>query len=309
MTAATDSAGCDGLRDAGPPRDTGPYAAAFQGAPGAFSEAAALGLVGDPAARLLACPRFDDAFDAVEQGRAACAVVPVENTLAGTVHAVVDLLLARDLRITGEAVARIAHTLIGPPGARLADVRRVLSHPVALQQCTRFLAARPDLEAVPVFDTAGAVEMVVRAGDPADAAVASRRAAGVYGGVVLAEDLEDDPANFTRFLRVVRADRAARMPPPAGSAKTTVVFTVANRPGALLDCLRPFADRGIDLAKLESRPLRGAPFEYAFLADLVGSASATAVDAALADLAAVTRSVRVLGSYPSATAEAGDVPV
>ncbi len=283
---------------------------AFQGAPGAFSETAAVELVGERASTL-PCSRFDDVFDAVASGRAACGVVPVENTLAGTVHAVVDLLLARDLAIVGETVLRISHALVGTPDARIEDVRRVLSHPVALQQCTGFFAARPEVEAVAVYDTAGAVEMVVRAGDPADAAIAGARAAEVYGGHVLAEGLEDDPANFTRFVRIVRRDRLPlRYDVSATGVKTTIVFTVANRPGALLDCLRPFADRGIDLAKLESRPLRGSPFEYAFLADLVGDAAETDVDAALADLGRVTRSVRVLGSYPSAgSAYSGDAAV
>lgn len=288
----------------------GAVAAAFQGAPGAFSEAAAIALIGERASTL-PCSRFDDVFDAVASGRAACGVVPVENTLAGTVHAVIDLLLARDLAIVGETVLRISHALIGLPGATLDGVRRVLSHPVALQQCTGFFAARPEVEAVPVYDTAGAVEMVVRAGDPADAAIAGARAAEVYGGSVLAGGLEDDPANFTRFVRVVRRDRIPLRYDDSGiGVKTTIVFTVANRPGALLDCLRPFADRGIDLAKLESRPLRGSPFEYAFLADLVGDAAEADVDAALSELAAVTRSVRVLGSYPSVSgAYASDAAV
>jgi len=289
---------------------SGSIAAAFQGAPGAFSEAAAVALLGERASTL-PCSRFDDVFDAVASGRTACGVVPVENTLAGTVHAVVDLLLARDLAIVGETVLRISHALIGLPGATLEGVRRVLSHPVALQQCTGFFAARPHVEAVAVYDTAGAVEMVMRAGDPADAAIAGANAAAVYGGSVLAKGLEDDPANFTRFVRVVRRDRIPlRYDESTVGVKTTIVFTVANRPGALLDCLRPFADRGIDLAKLESRPLRGSPFEYAFLVDLVGDAAETDVDAALADLARVTRSVRVLGSYPSASgAYPGDAAV
>lgn len=280
---------------------SGAVAAAFQGAAGAFSEAAAVALVGERASTL-PCTRFEDVFDAVESGRAACAVVPVENTLAGTVHAVVDLLLARDLVIVGETVLRIAHALIGTPESSLACVRRVLSHPVALRQCTTFFEARPDVEAVPVFDTAGAVEMVVRAGDPADAAIAGERASEVYGGKILARNLEDDPANFTRFVRVVRRDTVPlRFDDAIGGVKTTIVFTVANRPGALLDCLQPFAARGIDLAKLESRPLRGSPFEYAFLADLVGDAAESDVGAALAELEQLTRSLRVLGSYPSAS--------
>lgn len=289
---------------------SGAVAAAFQGAAGAFSEAAAVALVGERASTL-PCTRFEEVFDAVAFGRAVCGVVPVENTLAGTVHAVVDLLLARDLVIVGETVLRIAHALVGTPESSLAGVRRVLSHPVALRQCMTFFEARPDVEAVPVFDTAGAVELVVHAGDPADAAIAGERAAEVYGGKILARNLEDDPANFTRFVRVVRRDTVPlRYDEGIGGVKTTIVFTVANRPGALLDCLQPFASRGIDLAKLESRPLRGSPFEYAFLADLVGDAAESDVGAALADLEKLTRSLRVLGSYPSASgAYPGDAAV
>lgn len=288
------------IGEAGGPRRAA-FDAAFQGAAGAFSESAAIALLG-VGVSTLPCPRFEDVFDAVASGKVACGIVPVENTLAGTVHPVIDLLVARDLSIVGETVLRISHALIGTTEATLDGVRRVLSHPVALQQCTSFFAGRPDVEAVPVFDTAGAVDMVMRSGDPADAAIAGAHSAAVYGARVLATGLEDDAANFTRFVRVVPRFAEPIPADAAGTVKTTLVFTVANRPGALLDCLRPFADRGIDLAKLESRPLRGSPFEYAFLVDLVGDTTDTDVGAALAELAVLTRTVRVLGSYESDSA-------
>jgi prephenate dehydratase len=261
---------------------------------------AALELVGD-AARLLPCRRFEEVFDAVGSGRARVGVVPVENTLAGSVHACVDLLVERDLVVVGETVLRISHALIAAPGAALDYIRRVLSHPVALAQCEDFFRRHPGIEAVPVYDTAGAVEGVLRSGSTAEAAIAGRRAAEVYGGIVLAEGLEDHPENFTRFLAVVGASDAEvsrdHGPAPAGY-KTSIAFAVPNRPGALHGCLRHFAERGIDLTKIESRPRRGAPFEYVFYADLAGSAREAAVAEALDALRAEAFWVRVLGSYP-----------
>lgn len=177
--------------------------AAFQGASGAFSEAAAIALLGEGAS-MLPCSSFEDVFDAVASGRATCGVVPVENTLAGTVRPVAELLRERDFVIVAQTVLRISQALIGTPDATLEGIRRVLSHPVALRQCTAFFAARPEVEAVPVFDTAGAVEMVMRAGDPSDAAIAGARSAALYGARILLEGLEDDPENFTRFVKVVR---------------------------------------------------------------------------------------------------------
>ena len=286
-----------------------PFDAAYQGAPGAFSEDAALAVLGREEgreARLLPCARFEEVFDAVGVGRARLGVVPIENTLAGSVHACYDLLLERDLIIVDEVVRRISHTLIGAPGAALEDVRRVLSHPVALAQCERFFRRNPQIEAVPVYDTAGAVERVVRSGSLGDAAIASRRAAEVYGGMVLAEALEDHPENFTRFLVIAKPD--GDRPPDRGARagyKTSLVFTVANRPGALYECLRPFAERGIDLAKIESRPRRGAPFEYMFYIDLVGRVDDGPVAEALRALGSFTTSVRVLGSYPRHASDRG----
>lgn len=180
------------------------YAAAYQGAPGAFSEEAALELLGGAGARrpprLLACRRFADVFDALGEGRAALGVVPVENTLAGAVTAVGDLLRRRPVRVVGEVVRRISHCVAARPGAALEGIRRVLSHPVALAQCRLFFERHPWLQPVEVYDTAGAMERVMATGGCEDAALGSRRAAGLYGAAVLAGAVEDRAENFTRFL-------------------------------------------------------------------------------------------------------------
>lgn len=282
--------------------DAGGYAAAYQGAPGAFSEDAARALVGSDAA-LLPCWKFEDVFEAVESGRAAHGVLPIENTLAGSVQASYDLLAERGLAIVGETVRRIRHALLAPSGSRVEDLRQVLSHPVALAQCEGFFRRHSAIEAMPVYDTAGAVERVVREGLRHQGAIASPRAATVYGADILEEGLEDHPENYTRFLLVTTAARAGGIAGGSEDAtggagyKTSLVFRVANRPGALAECLGHFASRGIDLAKIESRPLRGRPFEYVFYLDLIGSAGEPRVVEALAGLRGSTLMLRVLGSY------------
>jgi prephenate dehydratase len=276
------------------------YDAAYQGAPGAFSEDAARSVVGGGEASLLGCEKFEGIFDAVESGRARLGIVPVENTLAGSIHASYDLLRERQTTIVGEIVRHIQHALIAHPGVTLADVKRVMSHPVALAQCEGLFRRNPNLQAVPVFDTAGAVEAMMQSGVRTDAAIAGRRAAEVYGAEVIAEGIQDHPENFTRFVVITRPDSDAN--PPAHREgepyKTSLVFTVAHEPGALYECLRPFAERRIDLAKIESRPIRGTVFEYAFYIDLAGSTHDAPVAEAIDALRASTRSVRVLGSYP-----------
>lgn len=276
------------------------FDASYQGAPGAFSEDAALALLGTAARapRLLPCRRFEEVFDEVRAGRARAGVVPIENTLAGSVVATYDLLAARELVIVGETVRHIRHALVAPRGATVDGLRVVHSHPVALAQCEGFFRRHPSIEAVAVFDTAGAVEQVVGEGDVAHGAIASARAARVYGGEVLEDGIQDDPENYTRFLVVTRPDDAP--PPLAGEPageRTSVVFTVANAPGKLYECLGHFARRGVDLSKIESRPMRGRPFEYAFYIDLSGAAADPAVAAALDELRVSTLSVRVLGGY------------
>lgn len=275
------------------------YDAAYQGAPGAFSEEAALHLTG-PTARFLPCEKFEEVFSAVETSAAKRGVAPIENTLAGSVHACYDLLATRDLTIIGETILHISHTLIAAPGVAFAAVRKALSHPVALAQCEGFFRRNPQIEPVPVYDTAGAVEQVVRGSMIDSAAIASRRSAGVYGGVVLEEAIQDHQENYTRFLLLSKhgRDESENLRPPGSGYKTMILLRTANRPGTLFEALGPLAQRGIDLAKIESRPLRGSPFEYLFYLDLIGDAREEKVAQALDDLRRHAISVRVLGSFP-----------
>ena len=269
--------------------------AAYQGAPGAFSEEAARALLGDDA-RLEPCETLDDALDAVVGGRARAAVVPIENTLAGSVPGCADAIVRRDVHIAGECVLGIRHALIGPPGASLERITRVLSHPVALAQCARFFQARPEVRAVPVFDTAGAVARVVQAGRTDEAAIAGLRAAPMYGGIVLAEDIQDRADNATRFL-LVRAGVSTGHWNPA--YKTTLVCVTLNEPGALVPALVPFSSRGLNLSRIESHPTRETPFEYAFHLDIAPAGDVAQLSDAIEGLRRVSRSVRVLGHYSS----------
>lgn len=278
---------------------------AYQGVPGAFGEQAARELV--EGAEQLACPRFEDVFDAVSSGRARWGAVPVENTLAGSVHACYDLLAKHAVTVAAEAVLRISHALIAPPGVALEDIRRVLSHPMALLQCERFFQESPEIEAVAVQNTAAAAEEVISAGRGDTAAIASVRAAELYGGAVLAEHLEDDPMNFTRFLLIARPeDTPSRVESDSRPLKTSLLFRLQNRPAALFEGLRSFAQRGINLTKIESRPMRGSRFEYLFYLDAVVPAGREAdLDAALAALEKCSTDLRRLGAYPAAGAASG----
>jgi prephenate dehydratase len=268
--------------------------AAYQGTPGAFSEDAARALLG-PAAVLRPCRTLEDVFDAVAAGHARCAVVPVENTLAGAVPGCDDLMERYDVQIVAERVRHIAHALIAQPGTRVRDVRRVLSHPVALAQCRRYLTAHPHMTPVSVFDTAGAVAEIVTSDEPGAAAIASRRAADVYGGVVLAGEIQDHPGNFTRFLML----QAGRAPDEfRADRKTSLVCVLPNEPGALARAIQAFAARGLNLSRIESRPIPESPFEYRFYLDVDPAASDTAIRGAMAELRACTRSLRILGHYP-----------
>jgi prephenate dehydratase len=273
------------------------YDAAYQGTRGSNSEDACIDLL-TPSAKLLPRTTLEDVFNAVTRGEARYGVVPVENTLAGSIHRCYDLLFEHDLKIIGETVRHILFALIAAPGVSFGEVRKALSHPVALAQCEKFFSQHPQIQPVPVYDTAGAVEIVMNEGSRDSAAVATRRAATVYGGEVLAEAIQDHMENYTRFLLI--APPASSKPSSAEAAefKTTIVFSVGNAPGALYHSLRPFAERRIDLAKIESRPLRGSPFEYLFYLDLIGRADSSPVSDALAELHALAKSVRVLGTYP-----------
>jgi prephenate dehydratase len=265
---------------------------AIQGERGAYSEAAALEHFG-PDTTVVPCETFDAAFAAVEGGQAEMGLVPIENSLAGSVHRCYDLLLQHSLAIVGEHHLRVRHCLIAHPGVMLAEIRKVISHPQALAQCERYLRGLAGVTTAVVYDTAGSVKMVREQGDRTQAGIASRRAAEVYEMAVLAEGIEDDPANFTRFLAISKKPVV-----PNGDSKTSIVFAMRNAPGALFKAMSVFALRDIDLTKIESRPLVGKVWEYLFYVDFAGSTADPVVTRALQNLSEYTSLLRVLGSYP-----------
>ncbi len=268
---------------------------AFQGELGAFSHAAALKLLGKDT-RLLPCSTFREVFQALESGRAAQSVIPIENTLYGSVHENYDLLMDFDFMISGETSIRISHQLIAMPGISLRKVRQVFSHPVALNQCKEFFLQNPALEQIPFYDTAGSVKHLKETAREDAAAIASETAARTYGGVILKRNIEDIPQNFTRFFLLTKQRRSG---PRSVKAhwKTSVVFATANAPGALFRALACFALRDLSLTKIESRPLRGKPWEYLFYVDLVGSEGDQTVQSALSNLKECSHFVKLLGSY------------
>lgn len=277
-------------------------AIAIQGERGAFSEAAARKLFGVEAAfEIVPCRTFDDAFAAVQSGGATAACIPIENSLAGSVMRTYELLGEAKLELAGEVLLRIGLNVIAQPGATLASLRRVLSHPVALAQCQRFFAAHRQLEAVVEYDTAGSVKLMMEGDDAATGAIAGAMAAERYGAEILAANIEDNPENYTRFVAIATPSEAARLRAmlPAAALKTTVLFRTPNTPGALFRALAVFALRDINLTKLESRPIAGRPWEYAFYVDLSGGASDPNVANALNHLRELCE-VTVLGSYAAA---------
>jgi prephenate dehydratase len=271
-----------------------PPSVAFQGERGSFSEEAAYKLLGQRI-RVQPCETFAATFQSVVGGRTRYCLAPIENTLAGSVYENYDLLLKNQLHIVGETNLRIVHNLIAFPGVTLKDVRQVYSHPVALAQCDRFFVSHPKVEKIPFYDTAGAVKMLAARRLRGGAAIASRTAAEVYQARVLKTHLEDHRENYTRFLLL---SKAARLAPRAN--KVSIVFSTRNTPGALYRCLSVFALRDIDLSKMESRPLRGRPWEYFFYVDFLGNLKEQSCRKALAHLGEVTNFLRVLGCYESA---------
>jgi prephenate dehydratase len=276
---------------------------AFQGERGAFSEEAALKLLGADVT-LVPCATFDATFSAIRNQVADYVLAPMENSLAGSVHRSFDLLVESRLHIVGEVIIPIVHNLIGLPGASLERIASVESHPVALAQCEQFFIAHPRLKRIPAEDTAGSVREVMRAGDLARAAIASKRAAELYGAVILQEHLEDDRENYTRFfLLAPAASHPEELP---ADDKISLVFQLAHKPGALHHALEPFARRNINMMKIESRPVHGRPWQYRFYLDLQAAANDPEFAAALAELAQHAVELKVLGSYKSAeTAPAG----
>ena len=266
---------------------------AFQGERGSFSEEAAYKLLG-PHIRVQPCETFAAIFESVVTGKTRFCLAPIENTLAGSVYENYDLLLKHDLHIVGEVSLRIVHNLIAPSGVSLRKLRQVYSHPVALAQCGRFFSEHPELERVPFYDTAGAVKMLTEKGLRDGAAIASRIAASFYGARILKPHLEDHQENYTRFLLLSRTARISRR-----ANKVSIVFSTKNIPGSLFRCLSVFALRDINLTKLESRPLRGRPWEYFFYLDFVGHVKEARSQRALAHLGEITDFHRVLGCYES----------
>ena len=266
---------------------------AYQGVPGAYSEAAVIQHWGD-AAELIQRPYLEDVFSTVESGEAEAGLVPVENTIEGSITRTYDLFNERSLTVLGETVFRVSHCLIANPGVKPHDIKRVYSHPQALGQTRAYLAAH-GYEPVNHFDTAGAVKMIRDGGLRDAAAVASRRAADIYGMNVLAEGIEDNGENYTRFLHIGRGSTR-----PTGRDKTSLAFTVDNRPGTLIAALRVLADRRLNLSKIESRPYTGRPWEYVFFIDFDGHREDPASADALRELAEYAWSLKVFGSYPRA---------
>jgi prephenate dehydratase len=261
---------------------------AYQGEPGAYSEAAALAYGGDHT-ETLPCKTFDDVFEAVVRQKATHGVVPLENSVGGTIHRNYDLLLEHELPITGEVELDVVHCLQALPGTKLSDVKVVYSHPQALAQCERYLRdLGVTVEAV--YDTAGGAKIIAEQKQTGAAALASRRAAEVFGLEVLQEAVQDYEFNITRFAIVGGA-------PNPEATKTTIVFALPSTPGALFKALSVFALRDINLTKLESRPIRGRPWEYLFYVEIEARRDDLPCARALTHLAEFARWTRVLGSY------------
>ena len=269
----------------------------IQGELGAFSQEAVRQLLGDRA-QVAPYPTFEGVFRALRAGKIDAAVIPMENTLAGSVHENYDHLLHFDVRIAAETNVRIIHNLIAPPGIRLKDIRKVYSHPVALNQCLRFFARHRNMESTPFYDTAGSVKMVMEEKAPHAAAIASSVAASMYGAHILQRSIEDDRRNFTRFFLLYPRKRTRLPRRQAKAWKTSLVFTTRNIPGALFRALSAFALRDLNMTKIESRPLHGKPWEYLFYLDFLDREDEPRVQNALRHLAELADFMRVLGSYP-----------
>jgi prephenate dehydratase len=254
--------------------------AAYQGAPGAYSEEAALALLGAQA-RLMPCATLEQAFDAVVDGRATHAIVPVESAASGTVPSVYELLLATDVVVTGETVVNVDYVLVAPPGATRGELRR-------------FFRQNRGIDAVSVFDTAGAVRMILAGGDSFTAAIASRRAAKMYGAAILAEHIQDHRDNWTRFLKLSHRDHAA---PVDDAQKAIITCGLRHEPGALVTALQPIAAHGLSVTKIEGRPIAGTGFEYRFVVEMIAAHGGSIPVAVYDALQHATMSFKLLGAF------------
>ena len=268
---------------------------AIQGEPGSFSHEAALGLVAD--AVIVPCSLSADVFKALSEESVDAAVIPIENSLAGSVLEHFDLLLQGDVRVIRESLLRIRHNLIAISGTTIGDIDRVFSHPVALAQCRRFLAEHPKMESFAFYDTAGSVKQLVELRDKHAAAIASEAAAGYYGAEILRSGIEDNPENYTRFFLVRRCPDAITDP---NANKISLAFSVENRPGSLVAALNELAAMGTNLTKIESRPVHGKPWEYVFYVDCQLQSAAEG-SRAIQVLQPHCAMVKELGTYREAT--------
>jgi len=264
---------------------------AFQGEVGAYSEEASYQFFGSGAS-LIPCESLEDVFRAVELEDAQYGLVPVENSLEGSISRTYDLLLASNLKVSGETQLRIVHCLIGLPEARIDSIKEVYSHPQALGQSQAFLK-QMGWKLIPAYDTAGSVKLVKESGTLERAAIASARAAQIYGMKVLVRGIEDNANNFTRFFILSRQDAAI-----SGNDKTSIVFSVKHKPGTLFEILKELAARKINLTKIESRPTRQKPWEYNFYVDFEGHREEASVKEALQYLENSAIFLKILGSYP-----------
>lgn len=277
----------------GKPRTEVLHTVAFQGEPGAYSQEAVYQHFGRQVSTL-ACPTFEDVFKAVEDGRATLGLLPVENSQAGSINQAFDLLLDHDLRVVGEVKLRVRHCLLAAPGTKQGDIKRVYSHYQALAQCERYVRTR-GWEAVVAYDTAGAAKDLSAKPEPGAAAIASALAGDTYGLEILDAGIEDSPDNTTRFFLLGREE-----PAPAKHNKTSIVFATTHTPGALYHALGELATRGINVAKIESRPRRNRPWHYVFYVDLEGHWQDATINRALLGLLTRTAFMKLLGSYPAA---------
>jgi chorismate mutase/prephenate dehydratase len=269
---------------------------AFQGESGAYSESAVYAFFGS-SVKVKPCRNLSDVFESVEKGETEFGVVPIENSIEGSVNQTYDLFLIHNLKVCGEIIIKIVHCLIAHHGTKINEIKTVYSHPQALAQCRKFLE-KLDCMLIPTFDTAGSVKMIKDEGFVDAGAVASERAAQIYGMSILAKDIGDVPNNYTRFFVLSKHDS-----PYSGEDKTSIIFSIKSFPGSLCRVLEEFAARNINLTKIESRPTKQTPWEYNFYLDFEGHRNERQCREALRAIRNKTNFVKILGSYKAAVAE------